>query len=64
MRNPDAITDVAYATRTIYDITEDEPIPRGARVEIQDFDRCGGSDGLFIVDYEGRIYLASPDELR
>jgi hypothetical protein len=52
---------VAFATRRIFDISEDHPIPRGARVSVEDQIRC---DDLFVVEYEGRIFLATPDELR
>lgn len=51
----------AVATKTIRDITEQRPIPRGTRVGIEDYDQSGE---LFVVEWQDRIYLASPDELR
>lgn len=55
--------DTAFAACAIHDVTEARPIPKGAQVGIEDFDPCGDSEGLFIVSYRDRIYLASPDEL-
>ena len=55
---------VARAAKPIWDVTERMPIPRGATVDIQDFDSCADSTGLWVVEYRRRIYLAAPDELR
>ena len=54
---------VAIATKTIRDITERQPIPRGSVVSVEDFDPCGDSGGLFVVEHRSKIYLATPDEL-
>ena len=53
-------TDLARAVKTIRDITETDPIPKGALVFLQDFDSCAE---VWIVEYADRIYLATPDEL-
>ena len=53
----------AYTACEVFDITECRPIPKGAKVSIEDFDGCGGDAGMFIVEYRGRIYMATPDEL-
>lgn len=57
------MNDEARTTRRVWDITEEQPIPRGERVTILDFDHCGDVEGLWIVEYRGRIYQALPAEL-
>ena len=42
---------IAFAVRPVYDITEAKPIPRGARVRVEDFDGCADCEGLFVVSY-------------
>ena len=54
------IPDVAYTRRQIWDITEPTPIPKGVMVQIQDYDSCAD---LYFVEWHGRIYAATPDEL-
>jgi len=54
------INDIAFATTDIWDITENKCIPKGAKVEIQDHDHCAD---LWIVEYDGKIYLATLEEL-
>ena len=44
----------------IFDITEDDPIPRGEIVSLEDFDSSGC---LFVVSWNNKIYLADPSEL-
>jgi hypothetical protein len=51
----------ARAVRNIWDISEDVPIPRGAIVSLEDWDGCAD---LWVVQWQGRIYLATADELR
>ena len=52
---------LAWTTCAVWDITEPSPIPTGERVTVDDFDRAAD---LFIVQWQGRIYLAMPAELR
>lgn len=52
---------IARTVKQVWDITEDDPIPRGARVHVGDFVTC---DDMFVIEYGDRIYLAAPDELR
>ena len=50
----------AKALCNIYDITEIEPIPSGSLVNIEDeID----SDGILVVEYKQKIYLANPEEI-
>lgn len=44
----------------IRDITETEAIPKGSVVSVEDYDSCAH---LYVIQWHGRIYLASPDEL-
>lgn len=55
---------IAIAACAIRDITEPAPIPRGAKVQVLDHDPHGGDEGLYVVEFEGRVYLAEPGELR
>ena len=55
---------VAFTTRQVWDITEPDPIPKGATVSVEDWLPDDGCDGIFVVEWNDRIYLATPDELR
>ena len=63
---------LATTSQRVFDITEDVPIPRGAVVTILDFDTCGDGGvlecgdgaGYWIVEWNDRVYLAVPDELK
>lgn len=55
---------MARAIYEIWDITENSPIPAGAEnIIIEDFDPCAGDDGVYIVSYCGKIYMAEPEEI-
>lgn len=54
----------AITTKRVWDITEDVPIPRGQIVNLIDFDSCGDESGVWIIEWQERIYQATPDELR
>lgn len=51
---------MAVARLAIFDVTERAPIPKGARVTIEDYDSCSGT---FFVEYKSRIYAALPGEI-
>lgn len=51
----------ARSRKKIEDITEQEPIPRGQTVGIEDVDTLAG---IWFVEWRGRIYMATEDELR
>lgn len=55
---------VARTTCAVYDQTEPEPIPKGALVEIQDFYAVSFDEHMWVIEYEGRVYLAEPQELK
>ena len=56
-----AHADRAVTTRQVWDVTEPKPIPRGAVVSVEDYEPCAD---LYVVDYEGRVYMAEPEELK
>ena len=53
--------DRATTAKRVFDITEDRPIHKGVAVSVEDYDPCAE---LFVVEWDGRIYLATPDELK
>lgn len=53
----------AQAAKPFRDITEREPVPKGAIVDLIDWCPNDGEDGIWYVEYLGCIYAATPDEL-
>ena len=59
----DSATGKARTRSAVRDITEPTPIPRGAVVEVHDYDRPSVDEVVFFVEWKGRIYVANDAEL-